>query len=169
LAFRRGTFSSVKELAEKIDHYVQNSNRRAQRFVWTATADSIFAKSNDYANVFTGQHIGSACPITRPSGGWLVRTKKALALPHNIDVALHRPSHATKMGRTNRIASPEHILEKSNDHASFLRFLYRSKAEQVWQGLISQESNRIIFMGADFESDLRPGGYCVGESRNSAV
>ena len=43
-ALRRGTFSSVKELVEKIDHYVQSSNRHAQPFVWTATADSIFAK-----------------------------------------------------------------------------------------------------------------------------
>jgi len=34
----------VKELVEKIDDYVQNSNRHAQPFVWTATADSIFAK-----------------------------------------------------------------------------------------------------------------------------
>jgi len=41
---RRGTFRSVKELVEKIDDYVQNSNRRAKPFVWTATADSIFAK-----------------------------------------------------------------------------------------------------------------------------
>jgi len=43
-AIRRGTFRSVKELVEKIDQYVQNSNRHAQPFVWTATADSIFAK-----------------------------------------------------------------------------------------------------------------------------
>ncbi len=43
-AIRRGTFRSVKELVEKIDHYVQNSNRHAQPFIWTATADSIFAK-----------------------------------------------------------------------------------------------------------------------------
>jgi putative transposase len=43
-AIRRGTFRSVKELVEKIDQYVQNSNRQAQPFVWTATADSIFAK-----------------------------------------------------------------------------------------------------------------------------
>ena len=43
-AIRRGTFSSVKELVAKIDHYVQNTNRHAQPFVWTATADSIFAK-----------------------------------------------------------------------------------------------------------------------------
>jgi putative transposase len=43
-AIRRGTFSSVKDLVEKIDDYVPNSNRHAQPFVWTATADSIFAK-----------------------------------------------------------------------------------------------------------------------------
>ena len=43
-AIRRGTFSSVKELVQKIDHYVQNSNPRARPFVWTATPDSIFAK-----------------------------------------------------------------------------------------------------------------------------
>jgi transposase-like protein len=43
-AIGRGTFRSVKDLVEKIDHYVQNSNRHAQPFVWTATADSIFAK-----------------------------------------------------------------------------------------------------------------------------
>ena len=44
LQWCRGTFSRVKELVEKIDHYVQNSNRHAQPFVWTATADSIFVK-----------------------------------------------------------------------------------------------------------------------------
>jgi len=43
-AIRRGTFRSVKELVDKIDHYVQNSNHNAQPFVWTATAESIFAK-----------------------------------------------------------------------------------------------------------------------------
>ena len=43
-AIRRGTFGSVKELVEKIDRYVQNSNRHARAFVWTATAESIFAK-----------------------------------------------------------------------------------------------------------------------------
>jgi putative transposase len=41
---RRGKFSSVKELVEKIDDYAQNSNRHAQPFVWTAAEDSIFAK-----------------------------------------------------------------------------------------------------------------------------
>ena len=43
-ALRQGTFSSVKELVPKIDEYGKKSNRHAQPFVWTATADSIFAK-----------------------------------------------------------------------------------------------------------------------------
>jgi putative transposase len=43
-AIRRGTFRSVKELVEKIDQYVQASNTHARPFLWTATADSIFAK-----------------------------------------------------------------------------------------------------------------------------
>jgi DDE superfamily endonuclease len=43
-ALRRGTFGSVKELVAKIDHYLQNSNRHAEPFDWTVTADSIFAK-----------------------------------------------------------------------------------------------------------------------------
>lgn len=30
--------------------------------------------------------------------------------------------------------------------------------EKVWDGFVSKEANQIIFMGADFEVDLRPGG-----------
>ena len=30
--------------------------------------------------------------------------------------------------------------------------------EKVWEGFVSKEANRTIFMGADFEADLRPGG-----------
>lgn len=44
-AIRRGSFRSVKELAEKIDRYVELHNAgEAKPFVWTATADSILAK-----------------------------------------------------------------------------------------------------------------------------
>ncbi len=43
-AIPRGTFRSVKELVTKIDQFVENDNRNAQPFIWTATADSIFAK-----------------------------------------------------------------------------------------------------------------------------
>ena len=43
-SIRRGTFRSVKELVAKIDAFVQSSNASARPFVWTATADSIFAK-----------------------------------------------------------------------------------------------------------------------------
>jgi|SRR5689334_5496002 uncharacterized protein YndB with AHSA1/START domain len=30
--------------------------------------------------------------------------------------------------------------------------------EKVWDAFVSKEANRQIFMGADFEADLRPGG-----------
>jgi len=30
--------------------------------------------------------------------------------------------------------------------------------EKVWNGFVSKEANQIIFMGADFELDLKPGG-----------
>src|ERR1700683_386480 len=30
--------------------------------------------------------------------------------------------------------------------------------EKVWDGLVSKEANRKIFVGADFEVDLKPGG-----------
>ncbi len=43
-AIRRGTFRSVPELVQKIDQFVHSSNAQARPFVWTATADSIFAK-----------------------------------------------------------------------------------------------------------------------------
>src|SRR2546423_14218605 len=31
-------------------------------------------------------------------------------------------------------------------------------AEKVWNGFVSKEANKTIFMGADFEVDLKPGG-----------
>src|SRR6266436_4174171 len=43
-AIRRGSFSSVKDLIEKIDAFVQHYNRSHRPFVWTATADSILEK-----------------------------------------------------------------------------------------------------------------------------
>ncbi len=43
-AIRRGTFSSVKELIDKITRFVEIYNKHPHPFMWTATADSIFAK-----------------------------------------------------------------------------------------------------------------------------
>ena len=37
-------------------------------------------------------------------------------------------------------------------------FYFAVKPEKLWEGLFSPESNRIIFTGADFEADLKPGG-----------
>jgi uncharacterized protein YndB with AHSA1/START domain len=41
-----------------------------------------------------------------------------------------------------------------------LTFTYYIAApvEKVWDGFVSKEANQKIFMGADFEVDLRPGG-----------
>jgi putative transposase len=43
-AIRRGSFSSVKDLVTKVDHFVTQYNSTCQPFTWTATADSILAK-----------------------------------------------------------------------------------------------------------------------------
>lgn len=43
-AIRRGSFSSVKELVRKIEHFVEHYNAHTRPFIWTATAESILAK-----------------------------------------------------------------------------------------------------------------------------
>jgi uncharacterized protein YndB with AHSA1/START domain len=37
-------------------------------------------------------------------------------------------------------------------------FYIAAPPEKVWEGFVSPESNRILFMGAEFEADLKPGG-----------
>jgi uncharacterized protein YndB with AHSA1/START domain len=37
-------------------------------------------------------------------------------------------------------------------------FYIAAPIDKVWDGFVSKETNRTIFMGADFEVDLRPGG-----------
>jgi uncharacterized protein YndB with AHSA1/START domain len=41
-----------------------------------------------------------------------------------------------------------------------LRFTFYIAAspEKVWEGFVSQESNKILFMGAELDIDLKPGG-----------
>lgn len=43
-AIRRGSFTSVKQLVKRIDHFVAHYNQNCKPFTWTATADSILAK-----------------------------------------------------------------------------------------------------------------------------
>ncbi|WP_428421182.1 IS630 family transposase [Methylibium sp.] len=43
-AIRRGSFTSVKDLVDKIDRFVQNYNQSCKPFTWTATAESILDK-----------------------------------------------------------------------------------------------------------------------------
>src|SRR5262249_46341597 len=37
-------------------------------------------------------------------------------------------------------------------------FYFAAKPEKVWEGFVSAEANRIIFAGADFQAELKPGG-----------
>jgi uncharacterized protein YndB with AHSA1/START domain len=37
-------------------------------------------------------------------------------------------------------------------------FYIAATPETVWEGFVSPESNRTIFMGADFQADMKPGG-----------
>jgi putative transposase len=43
-AIRRGSFTSVRDLITKIDHFVRQYNKHCKPFMWTATADSIIQK-----------------------------------------------------------------------------------------------------------------------------
>ena len=43
-AIRRGSFTSVTQLKEKIRRFTEHYNPKARPFVWTATADSILHK-----------------------------------------------------------------------------------------------------------------------------
>jgi putative transposase len=43
-AIRRGSFSSVKELIAKIEHFIDNTNKVSAPLCWNATADSSLAK-----------------------------------------------------------------------------------------------------------------------------
>ena len=37
-------------------------------------------------------------------------------------------------------------------------FYFATPPDKVWEGFVSSESNRIIFVGAELEADLKPGG-----------
>lgn len=53
-AIRRGSFQNVKQLVKRIDSYVKHYNDHTRPFVWTATADSIFAKLKRLCVVING-------------------------------------------------------------------------------------------------------------------
>ena len=53
-AIRRGSFRSVHELIQRIDHFVANHNTDCKPFIWTATADSILAKLQRFSMRISG-------------------------------------------------------------------------------------------------------------------
>ena len=53
-AIRRGSFRTVRELVQRIETFVTRYNHTATPFVWTATADSIFAKLQRLGKAING-------------------------------------------------------------------------------------------------------------------
>ena len=53
-AIRRGSFTSVKQLVQRIDHFVEAYNTNCQPFKWTATADSILEKLHRLCSRISG-------------------------------------------------------------------------------------------------------------------
>jgi len=53
-AIRRGSFTSVKQLVQRIDHFVNSHNRNCKPFRWTATADSILEKLHRLCSRISG-------------------------------------------------------------------------------------------------------------------
>lgn len=53
-AIRRGSFTSVKQLIQRIDQFVSHHNAKCQPFRWTATADSILEKLHRLCSRISG-------------------------------------------------------------------------------------------------------------------
>lgn len=53
-AILRGSFTSTKQLVERIEDFVKNYNQNARPFVWTATADSILKKVEKICQLING-------------------------------------------------------------------------------------------------------------------
>lgn len=51
---RRGSFTSVKQLVQRIDHSFAAHNANCQPFKWTATADSILEKLHRLCSHISG-------------------------------------------------------------------------------------------------------------------
>ena len=53
-AIRRGSFTSVRQLVQRIDQFVTHHNTKSQPFQWTATADSILQKLHRLCSRISG-------------------------------------------------------------------------------------------------------------------
>jgi len=53
-AIRRGSFTSVRQLVQRIDQFVAHHNTKSQPFQWTATADSILEKLHRLCSRISG-------------------------------------------------------------------------------------------------------------------
>jgi hypothetical protein len=56
-SIRRGSFRSVGELIRNIQKFVENDYKNASPFMWTATADSVFAKLTRLLSKISGTEL----------------------------------------------------------------------------------------------------------------
>jgi putative transposase len=97
---RRGSFTSVKQLVQRIDHFVAAYNTNCQPFKWTATADSIPEKLHRLCSRITGTgHYGP----TRALAVILRRLYRPRSAPIVPTIGLSRVRKSThKMPRHHR-------------------------------------------------------------------
>jgi len=53
---RRGTFTSVKELIDAIEQYIEANNKNPKPFIWTKTADEILTKLHNCKDTSVTRH-----------------------------------------------------------------------------------------------------------------
>ncbi|MBI4125014.1 MAG: hypothetical protein HY466_03665 [Deltaproteobacteria bacterium] len=53
---RRGSFSSVHQLIEAIEQYIEENNKKPKPFIWTASADTILRKVQHCKEVLETLH-----------------------------------------------------------------------------------------------------------------
>jgi transposase len=71
MAIRRGSFSNVSDLVNKIELFVQHYNARATPFIWIATAESILAKIQRLCSYISGTRHEELLPkVGRSSGNY---------------------------------------------------------------------------------------------------
>ena len=56
-------------------------------------------------------------------------------------------------------------------HQAPLKYIFyiAATAEKVWEGFVSQKSNRIIFSGAELQADFKPGGLLAWVGSASGI
>ena len=89
--------------------------------------------------------LAALCPLPKPLGFAVAGQPRRLS-PHE------------PCSGPGEFVARSALLRRQMSTPLRLVFYVAVKPERLREGLVSPESNRVIFMGADFEADVRPGG-----------